>query len=192
MRIPIQELGFDFDAVIADTPEAFIRLACKEHGYCDFSIQDIIRFEIENCVNVPQEVVEDIFKNILTDSLATGIQPMEGAIQTIERFTRKSQVVIITARSLPQPVYDWLEHYLPKQAVANIKVVTTGDHDDKVQYIRQYGLKYFVDDRAETCNKLALENITPIVYAQPWNQGKHQLQTVANWQEIRKLVSLEE
>ena len=40
--IPINEIGFDFDGVIADTAEAFIRLACSEYGYCGFSRDQIM------------------------------------------------------------------------------------------------------------------------------------------------------
>ena len=48
----------------------------------------------------------------------------------------------------------------------------------------------FVDDRAETCQLLAAADIQPLVYDQPWNRNRHNLQTVANWQEIRAMLQL--
>ncbi len=36
MGIQIEQLGFDFDGVIADTAEAFIRLICTDYNYCSF------------------------------------------------------------------------------------------------------------------------------------------------------------
>ena len=187
--IPINEIGFDFDGVIADTAEAFIRLACNEYGYCDFSRDHITNFELENCLDIPASLVEKIFTDILTDSLATGLLPMPGAVQSLERFTEIGSVTIITARPLKQPVFAWLEHFFNKPARDNIRIVATGDHNDKVRHIHAMGLKYFIDDRAETCIQLARESISPYVFSQPWNYKRHQLPTVADWGEIRALVA---
>lgn len=189
MTIPVQEIGFDFDGVIADTAEAFIRLACSEYGYCSFSPEDITNFELENCLNIPLELVQKIFTDILNDSLTTRLLPMPGAVECLEQFSLTSTVTIITARSLDNPVFDWLDRFFTKRAKENIRVVATGDHNDKVRHIRQHSLKYFIDDRAETCNQLAHENITPFVFTQPWNRDRHNLQMVASWEEIRALVS---
>lgn len=189
VNIPIQEIGFDFDGVIADTAEAFIRLVCTEYNYCSFTLEDITNFELENCLAIPRELVEKIFTDILTDSLATKLMPMPGAVECLEQFTLTSTVTIITARSLDNPVFDWLDRFFTKKAKENIKVVATGDHNDKVRHIHQHGLKYFIDDRAETCNQLTHENIMPFVFTQPWNKNRHSLQTVDSWEEIRALVS---
>jgi 5'(3')-deoxyribonucleotidase len=189
ITIPVQEIGFDFDGVIADTAEAFIRLACTEYDYCSFTQEDITNFELENCLAIPRELVEKIFTDILTDSLATKLMPMPGAVECLERFTSTAQVTIITARPLENPVFDWIDRFFTKNAKENIRVVATGDHNDKIRHIHQHNLKYFIDDRAETCKQLVHENITPFVFTQPWNRDRHSLQTVANWEEIQALVS---
>ncbi len=188
MSIPTHKIGFDFDGVIADTAEAFIRLACKNYNYCTFSQEDITNFELENCIGIPRDNIEAIFNDILLDSLTTGLQPMEGAVETLCQITEESQVTIITARPIHQPVFDWLDHFFPAPAVEKICIVATGDHNDKVRHIQQHGIEYFVDDRAETCMQLASEGITPFVFSQPWNQGRHNLQTVANWKEVNELL----
>ncbi len=186
--IPIEEIGFDFDGVIADTAEAFIRLACGQYGYCSFTLEDITNFELENCLDIPGDLVEKIFTDILTDSLATGLLPISGALECLEQFAVTGKVSIITARPLQNPVFDWLDWHLGASARKNIQVIATGDHNDKVRHIHQYGLKYFIDDRAETCQQLVGENIIPFVFTQPWNRDRHSLQMVANWEEIRALV----
>ena len=188
MTIPIHEVGFDFDGVIADTAEAFIQLACSKYRYCSFTLDDITNFELENCIDIPTDVVEKIFTDIMTDSIATGLLPILGAVETLTRLTQKSSVTIITARPAKQPVYDWLDRFFPTPALKKIKVVATGDHNDKVRYIHEHGIKYFIDDRAETCIQLAKENIVPFVFSQPWNRGRHNLQTVANWGEVSSLI----
>lgn len=189
MPISVSEIGFDFDGVIADTAEAFIRLACVEHGYCGFTREHITNFELENCLNIPQFLVEKIFNDILIDSLATELLPMPGAVASLERFAEIGTLAIITARPLKKPVFAWLERYFSDSAREMIQVVATGDHNDKVRHIHQHGLKYFIDDRAETCIQLARESITPYVFNQPWNKNRHDLPTVSDWGEIRALVA---
>jgi uncharacterized protein len=187
--IPIGEIGFDFDGVIADTAEAFIRLACKEHGYCAFGREDITNFELGDCLPIPEILVQKIFTDILIDSLATELLPMPGAIRCLARFAENDWITIITARSLTAPVFYWLEHFCDESTRKKIRVVATGDHNDKVRHIHRHGLKYFIDDRAETCIQLAEENITPYVFSQPWNRNRHELRKVADWQEIESLVT---
>ena len=41
------EIGFDFDGVIADTVEAFIRIACEQYGHCGIRPEDITHFLVE-------------------------------------------------------------------------------------------------------------------------------------------------
>jgi hypothetical protein len=65
-----------------------------------------------------------------------------------------------------------------------------GRHDDKARYIHEHKLRYFVDDRIETCLQLADTAITSLVFSQPWNQGKHTLPCVGSWQEIRAMIAL--
>jgi hypothetical protein len=190
MKIDSSEIGFDLDGVIADTAAAFIRLACEEYDYCSFTLEDITSFQVEDCLSIPAGVVETIFEDILRDSLGTGLQPMEGAVRVISEMAGAAPVTIITARSLHQPVQDWLEHFFPAAACANIRLVAMGHHDDKARYILDHKLRYFVDDRVETCLQLADAAITPFVFSQPWNQARHGLQSVESWQEIRSMLAL--
>jgi hypothetical protein len=189
MTIPVDQIGFDFDGVIADTAEAFIRIACSEYGYRGFTREEITHFEVENCLDIPRDLVEKIFTDILTNSMATALQPMPGAVPCLEKFADSATVTIITARPISRPVFDWLDHFFSGPKREKIRVVATGDHNDKVRYIHEHGLRYFIDDRAETCIQLAREAITPFVFIQPWNRDRHNLRTVADWDEIGALVN---
>src|SRR5665811_1378531 len=96
MKIRSKEIGFDLDGVIADTAEAFIRLACDEHSFCSFTLEEITTFQVEDCLNIPSPVVEEIFDAILRDSLTTGLQPMAGAVEVITEMCSAAPVTIIT------------------------------------------------------------------------------------------------
>jgi uncharacterized protein len=182
------EIGFDFDGVIADIAEAFLRIACEKYNYCSFTAEDITSFQVEECLNIPLPLVEEIFNDILMDSLATGLQPMPGMIHVINELAGLAPVTIITARPQWQPVADWLDIILPARTCRKINLIAMGDHDGKLSYIRKEGLNYFVDDRTQTCRLLHDAEITPLVFSQPWNRNRHAFHTVESWQEIRAMV----
>ncbi|PIE57110.1 MAG: hypothetical protein CSA34_00580 [Desulfobulbus propionicus] len=183
-------LGFDFDGVIADTAATFLRLACEQHNHCDFRLEEITDFEVEDCLGLPPDIVHSLFYQIMADSLGVGLEPMPGALQVLTALSRSCTVHVITARRLAQPVHDWFATVLPAKVCENINLVAMGDHDDKVRHVRQLGLTAFIDDRVETCLQLSSAGLHPIVFQQPWNQGRHDLQSVANWQQIGALLNL--
>jgi 5'(3')-deoxyribonucleotidase len=181
-------LGFDFDGVIADTAESFLRIACEDYGLCGFRPEDITRFEVENCLDMPAEIVAAIFRKILEDSLGTGLRPMPGALEVLSELAEKAgTVTVVTARPLLSPVVDWFAHFLPQSVLNVLRVVAMGNHDDKPRHILAQGLHCFIDDRAETCSQLHAAGIQPLVFNQPWNQDCHHFPVVNSWQEIRGL-----
>ncbi len=191
-RPPVKKIhpgsvGFDFDGVVADIGEAFIRLACENHGHCSISIEEISSFQVEHCIDIPRKIVESIFDDILQDSLGVGLKPMAGAVETLVRLSRVADVTIITARPDIGPVQDWFDFYCTPRSRGHIRLVATGDHDNKETFIRQCGLQHFIDDRTLTCLQLAEAGLSPIVYTQPWNRNQHHLPSVADWDEISGL-----
>jgi len=192
IRIPPGQIGFDFDGVIADIGETFIRLACTEHGYCSLDLNSITTFQVEECLDIPFETVTRIFQDILTDSISTGLKPIAGAVETLGRMSERTDVTIITARPEIEPVREWLAFHCGPETAERITVVSSGDHDDKERYIRQHDLAYFVDDRVHTCVQLAEAGLTPVVFSQPWNRGQHDLASVESWGELSTMLELGE
>jgi hypothetical protein len=188
MLIPPEKIGFDFDGVIADIGEAFIRLACDDHNYCSLNLQEITDFHVEKCTDIPEFVVNRIFSDILEDSLAAGLIPLPGVLEVLQSISHSSTITIITARSAELPVADWFDHYLPSETCRKINIIAMHDHDQKVRYIEQENLDFFIDDRAETCAHIAKANLQPILFRQPWNSRWHDFTTVSSWQEIAGLI----
>jgi len=180
-------IGFDIDGVVADTGGAFIRIANEEYGINSISLDDITSFEVIDCLDVDQGIIEEIFIRLLDDPLTAGLQPMEDAIPVLHRFADEAPLTFITARPHEKPIARWLKHYLQPATFEKIRLVAMGMHDNKTAYIKDLGLKYFVDDRLQTCKMLANEGITPLVYNQPWNKNGHDLPTVNDWQAIHSL-----
>ncbi len=181
-------LGFDFDGVIADTAEVFLRLACEDYGLCNHTRADIVDFEVEQCLDLERAEADAIFAKILLDSVGTGLQPMQGAVQVLGEMAEHGPVSVITARTIADPVHDWFADFFPPSTCKAIKVIAMGAHDAKAQHIHEHGLRFFIDDRAETCVQLSKAGIQPFVFHQPWNHNRHQLPSVSSWRDIRDLI----
>ncbi|MBT8328096.1 MAG: hypothetical protein HKP52_04580 [Desulfofustis sp.] len=186
-KIAPDQIGFDFDGVIADIGEAFIRLACTKYGHCDLALEQISSFQVEKCLNMPRPTIDKVFEDILQDSIGTGLKPIDGAVESLKQLSRRAPVTIITARPEIGPVSDWLQLHYGSEA-ARIKLVSSGDHDDKERFIREHDILYFIDDRLTTCRMLAESGLKPLVFSQPWNSAGHDLPSVSNWQEILELI----
>ena len=188
-KIAPELIGFDFDGVIADIGEAFIRLACTRHGHCDLELEQINSFQVEQCLDMDRATIEQIFEEILEDSIGTELKPIDGAVESLKQIYRQAPVTIITARPEIGPVSDWLNLYFGAEA-ERIMLVSSKDHDDKERFIRQHNLIYFIDDRLTTCRMLAESGLKPLLFAQPWNRHGHDLPSVSNWQEIVELLDI--
>jgi uncharacterized HAD superfamily protein len=187
MQIGPGHLGFDIDGVVADTMEAFIRLAEEDYAI-KVSPGEITNFMVEECLDIDPTIIDDIFSRLMIDPIGSDLLPMKNALTVLEEFAQEAPLTFITARPEAGPISEWLELHLSASAFADSRLVATGDHDDKADHIRAMGLSHFIDDRAMTCNLLAGKTgITPIVYNQPWNFGRHTLLAVDNWQGIKKL-----
>lgn len=187
MHIPPSQLGFDIDGVVADTTEAFIRLA-RENYAITVLPEEITAFTVEECLSVPPEVIAEIFALLLNAPLVIDLQPTHDSMAVLRELAKAGPLTFITARPDPKPIAAWLEKHLGREAFSPARLVATGDHDGKTAHIKRFGLSYFIDDRHLTCNQLAAEpGITPIVYSQPWNRGRHNHNSVENWADIRQL-----
>ncbi|MBU0674404.1 MAG: hypothetical protein KJ950_07165 [Proteobacteria bacterium] len=180
-------IGFDIDGVVADTMEAFIRIAADQYNLT-VPPHQLTEFMAEDCLDMDPAIIEEIFHTLLHHPLAAQLRPMPGAITVLTEFSQTTRLTFITARPDPDPIAEWLEHHLGSQVYSRCRLIATGDHNAKAPHIRSMDLRYFIDDRVETCHLLAEEpDITPIVFDQPWNNGRHQLQLVHDWQHIRTI-----
>ncbi|UCD66224.1 MAG: hypothetical protein JSW69_00940 [Deltaproteobacteria bacterium] len=180
-------IGFDIDGVVADTGGSFIRIAKEEYGLNSITLDDITSFDVAACLDVDQKIIDDIFSRLLDDPLNAGLQPMQDAISVLHRFAAYAPLTFVTARPDEEPISRWLKHFLHPDIFEKTRMVAMGEHDNKAPYIKDLGLKYFVDDRLQTCKMLIPEGIKPLVYNQPWNMNGHDLPTVNDWQSIHSL-----
>jgi uncharacterized HAD superfamily protein len=72
--------------------------------------------------------------------------------------------------------------------MSDIRLEATSVHEKKIPVLLKHGIRYFVEDRLETCYLLEKTPVTPIVFEQPWNRKPHPFQTVKSWREIEALI----
>jgi hypothetical protein len=66
--------------------------------------------------------------------------------------------------------------------------VATGSFEAKTDVLLENGIKWFVEDRLETCHLLKAAGIAPVVFRQPWNQEPHDYLQVGSWQELEQRI----
>jgi hypothetical protein len=184
------QIGFDIDCVVADTMEAFIRLAERDH-HISIAPEQITDFTVENCLAIAPDIIDSIFLRLLDAPLQNKLLPMENAVAVLAKFARHAPLTFVTARPNRKPIFDWLEALLGPQIMTEARLVAMGDHNGKIDHIKELGISYFIDDRFETCEDIAAHGITAIVYNQPWNENRHNLPTVKSWKEIEALCALD-
>ncbi len=180
-------IGFDIDCVVADTMEAFIRLAMDDFGLKVLP-EEITSFQVEDCLAVAPSIIDEIFARLLSAPVENGLKPMPHAVSVLTEMSACAPLTFITARPEREPVDRWLESNFPKEVYRNSRLVATGKHDGKAQFVRELGLQYFVDDRVETCIELAQAGIFPIVFAHPWNRGRHSFASIDSWLDMKQRI----
>jgi hypothetical protein len=65
----------------------------------------------------------------------------------LHRIAEDAPLTFVTARPHEEPISQWLKHFLQPDTFEKIRMVAMGEHDNKTPYIKDLGLKYFVDDR---------------------------------------------
>lgn len=186
MNIHPSNIGFDIDCVVADTMSAFIDLAGKDYGVSILP-EEITEFQVEECLQLKQEIIEEIFGRLLENPLKNGLQPMPNAVSVLTDMAEYGPLTFITARPTKDPIAMWLHSILGPDVYDQVRLTATGNHDGKASFIKDADIDYFIDDRVPTCIELANEGLNPIVFSQPWNRGKHELPSVDSWLSIKKL-----
>ncbi len=187
MRIDPKLIGFDIDGVISNTSEAFLRILEQKYGIGGIKATDITEFDVSKCLAIAPEIIDRIFGILLRNPIEAELQPMPHAVTVLREIGQHAPLTFITARPEPQPIAAWLRYILGHDTFSKVRLTAMGDHDGKAEYIRKSGLEYFIDDRHQTGLELVRHGITPLVFRQPWNEGRHNLLSVSSWGEIGDL-----
>ena len=186
-RILPNELAFDIDGVFADTFRIFVETAREQYGI-QVEYEDITEYDFRKVIDIDEKTSHEIIQRILDNPLAMGIRPVFGSVDVLTRLSRISPLLFVTARPERDSILEWIQQHLRVARMSDIRLEATSVHEKKIPVLLKHGIRYFVEDRLETCYLLEKTSVTPIVFEQPWNRKPHPFQTVKSWREIEALI----
>jgi uncharacterized HAD superfamily protein len=187
--IPRDRLAFDIDGVVADIMTTFLTLVRERYDIGHhFRYEHITTFALADCLDLPSWIIEEVIRELIDRPHELPVEPFPHAVPVLTRLARETPLLFVTARDRRRPIESWLHRHLAPVPPAAIRVLATGDPDGKINYLMDHGIRYFVEDRLETCLQLADHGITPILFAQPWNRRPHPFLEVAGWEELSGLL----
>jgi hypothetical protein len=189
--IPKDRLAFDIDGVVADIMTTFLDMARDRYGRRHLRYEHITTFFLEDCLDLEPWIIDTLIRELIDRPHELPVEPFPHAVPVLTRLAQETPLVFITARDRARPIRTWLHRTLDQVDPEAIRVFATGDPDSKIHYLQEHGIRYFVEDRLETCHHLAAHGITPILFAQPWNRQEHPFLEVKDWPELAGLLFAE-
>jgi 5'(3')-deoxyribonucleotidase len=182
-------VAFDVDGVIADTMALFIDIARREYRVDGVRYEDMTSYSLSDCLDMDPALIDIILNRIMAGEYALPLQAISGSGAVLSRIASyRSPLLFVTARPHPGPISKWICD-LVRLAPETVQVVATGTFDGKAEVLLESGIRFFVEDRLETCYQLKEEGIEPVLYRQPWNRENHPFIEVGNWQELENLIA---
>jgi 5'(3')-deoxyribonucleotidase len=183
------DVAFDVDGVIADTMSLFLEIAREEYQIEGLRAEDMTCYSLEECLDIDPEIIYAILDRILNGNYSGTLKPIDGSPAVLKRIVRyRNPLLFVTARTDSEVIQDWLQEILPLDR-RSIQVVATGTFDGKTSVLQEHGVRYFVEDRLETCFQLKNAGIEPVLFSQPWNREGHPFIEVQNWEELDGLLA---
>jgi len=190
-KIRPMELAFDIDGVIADTFRAFVNAARDSYGV-EIEYEAITDYDFRKVIDIDDETSDAIIEQILEDPLGLGIAPVQGAVDVLRRLSCFGPLCFVTARTNRDAIMAWVRQTLQIENGGTIRLEATGTHENKLPVLLKHGIRYFVEDRLETCYLIQQSPVTPIVFDQPWNRQAHPFLSVGSWDDICDMIEWEE
>jgi uncharacterized protein len=189
-RINPCELAFDIDGVVADTMEMFIRLAHERYSLMHLTKEDISCYDLHKCLGLEKEVLDDLICLTLDDEHTLQIPPISGAMEVLTDLARHTPLRFVTARVWPESITDWLYLNLPGVSREKITVIASGAPESKLEILNELEVRFFVEDRIETCRQLKKAGIQPFLFVQPWNRNEaaEDFIRIENWTQLKEWV----
>lgn len=181
-------LAFDIDSVIADTMHLFLDILSDHYDVHSVRYEDITCYRLDHCLDLDQDVLEGAVARILDGGYRAVLKPIPGAGKVLRRIGETTgRILMVTARPEPGPIQSWMDRLLDGQH-HRARIIATGSFETKTDVLLENDIKWFVEDRLETCHLLKAVGIEPVVFRQPWNQEPHDYLQVESWHELQKRI----
>jgi len=181
-------LAFDIDGVIADTMHLFLDILRDHYGVPSVAYEAITCYRLDQCLDLDEAIIDDAVARILDGSYRAELKPYPDAGAVLQRIAAATgRVLMVTARPDAGLISRWMTPLLDgRHHLA--RIVATGAYEAKIDVLRENGIRWFVEDRLETCHLLASAGIAPVVFAQPWNRQAHGYLQVTSWRDLEQYI----
>lgn len=182
-------LAFDIDGVIADTMHLFLDILKDHYHIQTVRYEDITCYRLDHCLDLDEDVLEGAVARILDGGYRSTLKPVPGAGEVLKRIGASTgRILMVTARPEPGPIESWMNRLLDGQH-QRARIIATGSFEAKTDVLLENDIKWFVEDRLETCHLLKAAGIEPVVFGQPWNQDPHDYLQVKSWPELEQRIA---
>jgi len=185
-----ERIAFDIDGVVADTMEMFVRLAHERYSLMHLTKESISCYNLYDCLGLEKEVLDDLICLTLDDEHTLQIPPVPGAPEVLTELARHAPLLFVTARIWPESITEWLYLQLPEVSPDRITVIASGDPEGKLDILNELKIRFFVEDRVDTCRQLKKGGIQPFLFEQPWNRNETEegFIRIENWTQLKEWV----
>jgi uncharacterized HAD superfamily protein len=183
---PLQ-IGFDIDGVLANTMQLFVDILDDVYGIGHVTLDQITKYELEACLDIDPQIISAANQSIIDGDYPGRLAPMHGAVAVLKRLSTYGPVRLVTARPYPGPIQAWVEELLPAERYP-VQITATGSFESKAEILKAEKITCFVEDRLETCFLLQNHDITPVLFAQPWNRRPHPFDEVDTWDQLARMI----
>lgn len=183
-------LAFDIDGVVADTMALFVRLAHEKYGLTNLSKQDMLCYNLYDCLGLEKQIIDDLIQLTLDPEHTPQILPIPGAPEVLTQLAQTAPLRFITARTTADSIAQWVFSTLPSVPPSRITVIASGSPESKLGILQQLGIRYFVEDRLETCKHLKQAGIEPLLFEQPWNRDEPApgFIRISDWMQLKECM----
>lgn len=181
-------LAFDIDGVIADTMHLFLDILADHYDVHTVGYEDLTAYRLDACLDLDPAVIDGAVARILDGRYRADLKPISGALPVLKRIGETTgRILMVTARPEPELIQNWLQPLLDGQH-HQAQIIATGAFEAKTEVLLGYDVRWFVEDRLETCHLLNAAGIEPIVFRQPWNQRDHDYLVARTWSELEQWI----
>lgn len=182
-------LAFDIDGVIADTMNLFLDILGDHYDIHDVRYADITSYRLDHCLDLDVDILERAVSRIIDGRYRSDLKPIPGAAAVLKRIAATTgRVLMVTARPEIGPMGNWMRRLLDGY-YERTRIVATGSFEAKSEVLLENNVRWFVEDRLETCHLLKAVGIEPVVFRQPWNQEPHDYLQVESWPELEQWIA---
>jgi uncharacterized HAD superfamily protein len=184
------EIGFDLDGVVVNFNKAFLATAKSRfnvlHGV---TCEDVVCYNYWECLDISKKKAFEIIDYVLQKPFECNLGPIKGAVKTLTLLSKYTDLLFVTARKdkCIKQTREAVHSYFPRVNKNKIKIIHTRGRD-KHKVLKDFGVKYFVDDKLTTCQILRQHGIKIILFKSPWNVTQEPFYRTNCWGEISNFI----